>query len=154
MTDTIDSRLAALGVTIPASAAPAANYLPFMQAGQLLFTSGQLPMDQGKLIHSGLLGAEIDIAKGQETARQCAIQVLAQAKAALGDLNRIKRLVKITIFVASAPGFTEQHIVGNGASDFLVNVLGDAGKHARSAVGVASLPFNAPVEIEAIFEVA
>lgn len=154
MSETINSRLAALGVTIPEAAAPAANYVPYAVSGQLLFTSGQLPLDQGKLVHSGIIGDTLTVAQGQEAARACAINILAQAKAALGDLSRIKRIVKITIFVASKPDFVEQHLVGNGASDFLVAALGDAGKHARSAVGVACLPFNAPVEIEAIIEVA
>ncbi len=153
MSDTIETRLAALGVTIPEASAPAANYLPYAQSGNLLFTSGQLPLSDGKLVGTGLLGQDLDVATAQETAKICAINVLAQAKAALGDLNRIKKLVKITIFVASAPGFTEQHLVGNGASDFLVAVLGDTGRHARSAVGVAALPMNAAVEVEAVFEV-
>lgn len=154
MSDTIESRLSALGVTIPKASAPAANYLPFNRSGELLFTSGQLPLENGKLVHSGIIGDTLTVAHGQEAARACAINVLAQAQAALGDLNRIKRIVKITIFVASTPDFVEQHLVGNGASDFLVAALGDAGKHARSAVGVACLPLNAPVEIEAIIEVA
>lgn len=152
MSDTIEKRLAGLGVTLPVAAAPAANYVPFMQSGSLLFTAGQLPLKDGKLLATGLLGQDVDVAAGQEAARQCAINILAQAKAALGDLAKIMRLVKITVFVASAPGFTEQHLVANGASDFLVAALGDVGKHARAAVGVASLPLNAAVEIEAVFE--
>lgn len=154
MTDTIDSRLKNLGISIPEAAAPAANYVPFAQSGSLLLTSGQLPLDGGTLVHTGLIGHELTVAHGQAAARACAINILAQAKAALGDLSRIKRIVKITAFVASTPDFVEQHLVANGASDLLVEVLGDAGKHARSAVGVASLPLNAPVEIEAIIEVA
>ncbi|PWL17808.1 hypothetical protein DKP76_08560 [Falsochrobactrum shanghaiense] len=154
MTDTIDSRLADLGITLPEAAAPAANYVPFAQSGNLLLTSGQLPLENGKLVLTGQLGSGLTVAQGQTAARACAINVLAQAKAALGDLNRIKRVVKITVFVSSTADFTEQHLVANGASDLLVNVLGDAGKHARSAVGVASLPLNAPVEVEAIIEVA
>ncbi len=154
MTDTIDSRLKNLGISIPEAAAPAANYVPFAQSGSLLLTSGQLPLDGGKLVHTGQIGDELTVAHGQAAARACAINILAQAKAALGDLGRIKRVVKITAFVASTPDFVEQHLVANGASDLLVAVLGDAGKHARSAVGVASLPLNAPVEIEAIIEVA
>lgn len=153
MSDTIDSRLAELGVTIPAAAAPAANYVPFMTSGNLLLTSGQLPLNDGKLVVTGLLGRDADVAAGKEAAKACAINILAQAKAALGDLEKIKRLVKITVFVASDPGFTEQHLVANGASDFLVAALGERGKHARSAVGVASLPLNAAVEIEAIIEI-
>ncbi|MBR7652828.1 RidA family protein [Brucella oryzae] len=154
MTDTIDSRLKNLGISIPEAAAPAANYVPFTQSGSLLLTSGQLPLQGGKLVHTGRIGDELTVAHGQAAARACAINILAQAKAALGSLDRIKRIVKITVFVASTPDFVEQHLVANGASDLLVAVLGDAGKHARSAVGVASLPLNAPVEIEAIIEVA
>lgn len=152
MGETIEKRLSDLGVTLPAAAAPAANYVPFMASGNLVFTAGQLPLKDGKLIATGLLGREIDVAAGKEAAKQCAVNILAQAKAALGDLEKIKRLVKITVFVASSSDFTEQHLVANGASDFLVAALGERGKHARSAVGVASLPLNAAVEIEAIIE--
>lgn len=152
MGETIEKRLGALGITLPAAAAPAANYVPFMQSGNLVFTAGQLPLKDGKLAATGLLGRDVDTATGKEAAKLCAINILAQAKAAIGDLEKIRRLVKITVFVASAPDFTEQHLVANGASDFLVAVLGERGKHARSAVGTASLPLNAPVEIEAIIE--
>jgi enamine deaminase RidA (YjgF/YER057c/UK114 family) len=152
MGETIESRLAGLGVTLPHAAAPAANYVPFVRTGNLLMPSGQLPMKDGKLAVTGLLGRDLDTATGQEAARLCAINVLAQAKAALGDLEKIKRLVKISIYVASAPDFTEQHLVGNGASDFLAATLGERGKHARVAIGVASLPLNAAVEIEAVIE--
>lgn len=153
MSETIEKRLSDLGVTLPVAAAPAANYVPFCRSGNLLFIAGQLPLKQGKLQASGLLGRDVDIAIGQEAAKYCAINILAQAKAALGDLEKIRRVVKITVFVASAPDFFEQHLVANGASDLLVAVLGDPGKHARAAVGAASLPLNAAVEIEAIFEV-
>jgi len=112
-----------------------------------------LPLKDGKLQASGLLGRDVDTATGKDAAKYCAINILAQAKAALGDLEKISRLVKITVFVASAADFVEQHLVANGASDFLVAALGERGKHARSAVGTASLPLNAAVEIEAIFEV-
>ncbi len=152
MVDTIEARLAAEGVTLPAAAAPAANYVPFMRTGNLLFTSGQLPLSDGKLVATGLLGRDLDTAAGQDAARACAINILAQIKAATGDLEKIARIVKITVFVASAPGFTEQHLVANGASDLLAKVLGERGRHARSAVGTASLPLDAPVEIEAIVE--
>lgn len=152
MSDTIEKRLADLGVSIPAAAAPAANYVPFAQTGKLLMTAGQLPLVDGKLEATGLLGADLDTEAGKKAARLCAINILAQIKAATGDLERIERLVKITVFVASAPGFTEQHLVANGASDLLADVLGERGKHARSAVGVAVLPLNAAVEIEAIVE--
>lgn len=152
MGETIEKRLSDLGVTLPAAAAPAANYVPFMASGNLVFTAGQLPLKDGKLIATGLLGRDVDVAGGKEAAKQCAVNILAQAKAALGDLEKIKRIVKISVFVASSSDFTEQHLVANGASDFLVAAIGERGKHARSAVGVASLPLNAAVEIEAIIE--
>jgi enamine deaminase RidA (YjgF/YER057c/UK114 family) len=152
MGDTIENRLGELGVSLPAAAAPAANYVPYMSSGNLVFTAGQLPLRDGKLAVSGLLGRDVDVTAGKEAAKLCAINILAQAKAALGDLEKIRRLVKITVFVASSPDFTEQHLVANGASDFLVAALGERGKHARSAVGTASLPLNAAVEIEAVIE--
>jgi enamine deaminase RidA (YjgF/YER057c/UK114 family) len=154
MVDTIESRLKAEGVTLPVPAAPAANYVPFVKTGNLLFTAGQLPLVGGKLVSTGLLGRDLDVAAGKEAAKACAINILAQVKAATGDLEKIARVVKITVFVASTPDFTEQHLVANGASDFLAAVLGERGRHARSAVGTASLPLNAPVEIEAIVEIA
>ncbi|ESY80924.1 L-PSP family endoribonuclease [Mesorhizobium sp. LNHC221B00] len=153
MSETIEKRLSDLGVTLPVAAAPAANYVPYCRTGNLLFTAGQLPLKDGKLQSVGLLGRDVDTASGKDAAKYCAINILAQAKAALGDLEKIRRLVKITVFVASATDFVEQHLVANGASDFLVAALGERGKHARSAVGTASLPLNAAVEIEAIFEV-
>ena len=153
MSETIEKRLTDLGVTLPTAAAPAANYVPYCRTGDLLFTAGQLPLRDGKMVAAGLLGRDLDTAAGKEAAKFCAINILAQAKAALGDLGKIRRIVKITVFVASAPDFAEQHLVANGASDFLVAVLGERGKHARSAVGMASLPLNAPVEVEAILEV-
>lgn len=153
MADTINSRLADLGIALPQAAAPAANYLPFAQTGNLLLTAGQLPLSSGRLYATGLLGRDLDVAAGQEAARICAINVLAQAQAALDELERIDSLVKITVFVASAADFTEQHLVANGASDLFVAALGDRGKHARSAVGVARLPMDAPVEVEAIFAI-
>ncbi|MGB3500002.1 MAG: RidA family protein [Mesorhizobium sp.] len=153
MAERIEQTLANAGVTLPTPAAPAANYIPYAISGALLFTSGQLPLADGKLVATGLLGRDADVAAGQAAARACAINILAQARAALGDLERIRKLVKITVFVASTPDFTEQHLVANGASDFLAQMLGERGKHARSAVGTASLPLNAAVEIEAIFEI-
>lgn len=154
MVDTIEARLAAEGIVLPAAAPPAANYVPFMRSGNLLFTSGQLPIADGKLVATGLLGRDLDTATGQDAARACAINILTQVKAAAGDLERIARIVKITVFVASTPDFGEQHLVANGASDLLAAVLGERGRHARAAVGTASLPLNAPVEVEAIVELA
>lgn len=154
MTDTIVDRLKAKGITLPEAAAPAANYLPYVITGSLLYISGQLPMEGGKLAVLGHLGKDVDIAAGQRAAELCAINILAQAKAALGDLERIARLVKISGFVASAPDFVSQHLVINGASDLLAEILGERGKHARAAVGMASLPLNAAVEIEAVIEIA
>ncbi|WP_136661138.1 RidA family protein [Nitratireductor sp. XY-223] len=154
MSETIASRLAALGLELPDAAAPAANYVPFTIVGTTLYVSGQLPMQNGAVAVTGRLESESDIAKGQEAARLCAINILAQARAALGgDLEGIGRLAKIQGFVSSAPEFDKQHLVINGASDLLVDVLGERGVHARAAVGMASLPFNASVEIDAIFAI-
>jgi enamine deaminase RidA (YjgF/YER057c/UK114 family) len=154
MTETIESRLQSLGITLPEPAAPAANYLPFKRSGNLLYISGQLPLGPGGLTHTGKLGSEIPVEEGQAAARQCAINILAQARMALdGDLEKIVQIVRITGFVAAPPEFTDHHLVVNGASDFLVEVLGDRGKHARAAVGMAALPLNASVEVDAIIEV-
>ncbi|HEV2785086.1 MAG TPA: RidA family protein [Solirubrobacteraceae bacterium] len=149
MTDGPDERLAALGVELPAPPAPAAAYKPWSVAGDLVFTAGQLPLVDGKLLRTGRLGDEVTTAEGADLARAAAINVLAVARAAAGDLRRV-RVVKLTVFVASADGYTEQHLVANGASEFVAQVLGDDGLHARSAVGVASLPLGAPVEVEAV----
>ena len=155
MSDAIEGRLKELGIALPQAAAPAANYVPYVISGNLLYLSGQLPMENGKLGVTGHLGKDVDVAGGQRAAELCAVNILAQAKAALGgDLGRIKRLIKLNGFVASTPEFVEQHLVINGASNLLANVLGDAGKHARAAVGMAALPLNAAVEIDAIMEIA
>ncbi|WP_182084551.1 RidA family protein [Aureimonas sp. ME7] len=154
MTDSIEARLSEAGISLPNAAAPAANYVSFVRYGNILQTSGQLPMDAGKLAVTGKLGEAVSLEEGQRAAKLCAVNILAQAKAALGDLETIGRLLKLTVFVASAPSFTEQHKVANGASDFLVQILGEKGKHSRSAVGVPALPLDAAVEIEAVFEVA
>ncbi|MEM1288094.1 MAG: RidA family protein [Pseudomonadota bacterium] len=151
----IEQRLSDLGVNLPEAAAPAANYVPFVRTGNQLFVSGQVPfLPDGSLHGPGKLGDTMDVEAGQTAAKMCAIGVLAQAKVALnGDWTRLTRLVKIVGFVNATLEFTDHPKVVNGASDFLVDVLGDQGKHARSAVGVASLPFGVPVEVEAIFEI-
>ncbi|SHM04681.1 RidA family protein [Roseibium suaedae] len=154
MTETVESRLASMGVILPTPATPVANYVPFVQTGQQLFISGQLPMNPDGLQYAGKVGDSLSLEQGRAAARLCAINLLAQAKAATGDLEKIVRLVKIVGFVNSTPDFTDQAQVINGASDFMVEALGDKGRHARSAVSAASLPFGAGVEIEAIFEIA
>ena len=153
MSTTIEARLSDLGITLPEAAAPAANYVPFVKSGNQLFVSGQLPMQDGKLQVTGKLGDGLDVDAGKAAAKLCAINLLAQAKAALGDLEKINRLVKIVGFVNSTADFGDQPQVINGASDFMVEAMGDTGRHARSAVSAASLPFGAAVEIEAIFEI-
>lgn len=154
MTSRIEARLAELGLTLPAAAAPVANYVPWVISGHLLFISGQLPMRDGQVAITGRLGAELSIAQGQEAARLCALMVLAQARAATGDLDRITRCLELGGFVACTPDFTDHPKVINGASDLVVAVLGDAGRHSRFAVGAPSLPLNAAVEIRATFEIA
>jgi len=154
MSDTIRSRLESLSISLPEAAAPAANYVPYMRTGNLLYISGQLPLDADGLTHTGKLGSDLSVADGQAAARQCAINILAQANAALGgDLERIVQLVRITGFVAGPAEFTEHHLVVNGASDLLAEALGERGRHSRAAVGVAALPLNASVEVDAIIEV-
>lgn len=154
MTTTIEARLAELGVALPDAPAPAANYVPFVVTGNLVWVSGQISMDGGGLI-TGTLGDGVSIEEGAWAARTCAIALLAQLKAAAGgEIDRLVRVVKLTGFVNSAPDFTDQPLVINGASDFLVEALGEKGRHARSAVGVASLPKGVAVEIEAVFEIA
>ena len=155
MSGTIESRLDELGITLPVAATPVANYVPFVQTGNQLFVSGQVPMGPDGPQFKGKLGADATLEDGQAAARLCAMNLLAQAKAALGgDLDRVVRLVKIVGFVNSTPDFADQPKVVNGASDFFVEVLGDKGRHARSAVSAAALPLGVAVEVEAIFEVA
>lgn len=153
----IEANLAALGITLPAPAAPVANYVPYVITGNLLVISGQICFGlDGKLAdtHKGKLGAEIFNEAGLEAARLCAINVLAQAKAALGgDLGRIKRCVRLGGFINAAPHFSALPAIMNGASDLMVQVLGERGRHARSTVGVAELPADAAVEVEAMFEI-
>lgn len=153
MSGEIEARLAELGVTLPDAPAPAANYVPFVRVGNLVHVSGQISQGPDGLI-KGKLGADLDVAAGAEAARRCAISLLAQLrKACDGDLGRLVRVVKLTGFVNSTADFTDQPKVINGASDFLVAALGEAGRHARSAVSAAALPLGVAVEIEAIFEV-
>ncbi|MCZ8382253.1 RidA family protein [Mycobacterium sp. CPCC 205372] len=146
-------RLDELGLTLPAIAAPVASYVPAVRTANLIYTSGQLPLVSGTLTHLGKVGADVSPEDANDAARTCTLNALA-AIGALVDLDSIARVVKAVGFVSSATGFTGQPIVINGASDLLVSVFGDAGQHARSAVGVAELPLNAPVEVELIVEVA
>lgn len=149
----IEARLADLGVTLPDAPAPAANYVPFVTVGTIVHVSGQISQDANGLI-KGRLGADMSIEDGAAAAKRCAISLLAQVRNACGgDLSRLVRVVKLTGFVNSTPDFTDQPKVINGASDFLVAALGDAGRHARSAVSAASLPLGVAVEIEGIFEI-
>ena len=151
---TIETKLAELGVTLPDAPAPAANYVPFVQSGNLVHVSGQISNGPEGLI-KGRLGDTMSVEDGAKAAKTCAIALLAQLKAACGgDIDRLVRVVKLNAFVASAPDFHDQPKVVNGASDFLVEALGDLGRHARSAVGVAALPLGVAVEIDAVFEIA
>jgi enamine deaminase RidA (YjgF/YER057c/UK114 family) len=149
-----EERLAELGLTLPDVAKPVAAYVPAVRSGAYVYTSGQLPMVDGTLAATGKVGAEVDAGRAKELAATCALNALAAVKAELGDLDQVRRVVKVVGFVASAPDFTGQPGVINGASELLGNVFGDAGVHARSAVGVAVLPLDAPVEVELIVEVA
>ena len=148
----VEARLAALGLELPEVATPAGAYVPAVISGNLVFTAGQIPLVDGKLIAEGRLGAEITAEAGKEIAQRCALNAIAAVKSVLGDLGRVKKVVKVVGFVASTPEFTAQPGVVNGASELLQAVFGDAGIHARSAVGVAVLPLNSPVEVELIVE--
>ena len=150
----VASRLAALGLVLPQAAIPIANYVPAVIENGLLTISGQLPLVDGKLLMTGLVGAEVSVADATEAARACFINILAQAAAALGDLGRVTRIVRLGGFIAATTEFTRHAEVMNGASDLAVGVFGERGRHARSTVGVASLPLGAPVEIEALLAVA
>lgn len=149
---TPEERIAQLGYHLPEAPAPAAAYLPYMKRGSMVFTAGQIATKSGEFVAQGIVGAQVSEEQAVECARQCAINILAQLKAAAGELSQVKQVIKLNVFVACTPEFTRQHIVANGASSLMAEILGEAGRHARSAVGVASLPLNSPVEIEAIVE--
>ncbi len=149
---TPEERLAALGLSVPEVAAPVASYIPALRSGDHVFTSGQLPLRDGALVHTGKVGGEVSLEDGQACAQQCVLNALA-AVASQVPLEQVRRIVKLTVFVASTPDFTEQPKVANGASDLVGEVFGDAGRHTRSAVGVAVLPLDAPVEVEMVVEV-
>ena len=150
---TPEERLQELGVDLPAPAVPVAAYVPCVRTGNLVYVSGQVPSVEGKPTHLGHLGEDVDLEAGRAAARTCAVNVLAALRAELGELSRVRRVVKVTGFVASTPGFTDHPKVVNAASELFGEVFGDAGRHARAAVGVAALPLGVPVEVEAIVEV-
>jgi enamine deaminase RidA (YjgF/YER057c/UK114 family) len=150
---TPEERLAELGLAVPEVARPLASYVPAVRSGQHVYTAGQLPLREGELITTGKVGGEVTEEQALECARQCGLNALAAVRAEIGELSAIKRVVKVVVFVASTPDFTGQPAVANGASDLFGEVFGEAGRHARSAVGVASLPRDAPVEVELVVEV-
>jgi enamine deaminase RidA (YjgF/YER057c/UK114 family) len=155
MAGTVEQKLASQGITLPEAPNPVANYVPFVRSGNLLFVSGQVCFGaDGKLIAKGKLGAGVTIEQGNAAARGCAVNLLAQVKAALGDLDKVARVVRLGGFVNSAPDFLDGPKVLNGASDLMVAAFGDKGRHARTTVGVASLPADAAVEVEGVFEVS
>lgn len=155
MTGKIETRLKQLGLTLPVAATPVANYIPFVKTGNLVFVAGQIPLLNGAVHYHGIVGLDVTLDEAVNAARLCALNLLAQVKTACdGDLDRITRVVKLTGFVAANAHFTDHPKVINGASDLMVEVFGEAGRHARVAVGAPSLPRGAPVEVDAIFEVA
>ena len=150
---TPEERLAELGLSVPEVAKPVAAYIPAVRSGHHVFTSGQLPMRDGQLMLTGKVGGEVSQEEAVECARQCGLNALAAVRAEVGELSAVKRIVKVVAFVASTPDFTGQPLVANGVSELLGEVFGDAGRHARSAVGVPVLPLDAPVEVELIVEI-
>ena len=150
---TPEARLAAIGLTLPKVSPPLAAYVPAVHTGSYVYTAGQLPMVDGRLLATGKVGADIGTVEAAALARTCAVNALAAVASVTGGLHAVRRIVKVTGFVASAPGFTEQAQVINGASELLIEVFGEAGRHARSAVGMAVLPLDSPVEVELIAEV-
>lgn len=151
---TLATRLSELGIQLPAPATPRGLYTPAVRSGNLLFISGQLPTSEGNLLHTGKLGREVSIEQGQACARQATLNALAIANADLGSLDAVARVVKMSVFVASAEGFFDQPQVANGASQLLIDLFGERGRHARVAMGAAELPANAPVEVELVLEIA
>ena len=154
MAGKIEARLQELGIELPEAAAPVANYLPYVINGKQLWVAGQVPFWNGEIKYSGVVGQNVSVDDAVEAARVCALNILAQTKAAIGDLDRIAQVIKLGGFVNGAPNFTDQPKVINGASDLLVQVLGDKGLHARSAVGAGGLPLNVPVEVDAVIAIA
>jgi enamine deaminase RidA (YjgF/YER057c/UK114 family) len=154
MSGAIDKKLEELGIVLPTPAAPIANYVGFVRTGRLLFVSGQLCLADGALVATGKLGAQVTVERGQAAARACAINLLAQVRAALGDLDKVVRVVRLGGFINSTPDFLDGPKVMNGASDLMVAVFGERGRHARTTVGVAVLPADAAVEVEGTFEVS
>jgi enamine deaminase RidA (YjgF/YER057c/UK114 family) len=154
MPETVDARLEALKIDLPVAAKPVANFVPCVRVGDLLFVSGQVTSWNGEIRHRGKVGREVSVEEARTAARLCALNVLAQAKSFLGTLDRIRRVVQIQGFVNAVPEFTDHPAVINGASDLFVELFGDAGRHARFAVGAGSLPFNVAVEVAAVLEVA
>jgi enamine deaminase RidA (YjgF/YER057c/UK114 family) len=155
MAGLIEKKLSGLGITLPTPASSIANYVPFVRSGNILVVSGQVCFgNDGKLVVKGQLGAGVSVEDGQKAARACAINLLAQLKAALGDLDKVVRVMRLGGFINSSPGFTEGPKVMNGASDLMVEVFGDKGRHARTTVGVSALPADAAVEVEGLFEVS
>jgi enamine deaminase RidA (YjgF/YER057c/UK114 family) len=154
MTNNIEKNLKDLGIELPAIAVPAANYLPFVKTGNQVFISGQLPIKDGKVVYTGKVGREVEIEDAKKAAAICVVNLIAVLKAACdGDLNKVVKCVKLGIFVNAIEDFTSHPEVGNGASDLMVQALGESGKHARFAMGAGSLPRGVPVEIDAIFEI-
>lgn len=154
MTNLTNARLAELGIVLPEIVVPQANYVPWVQTGNLIFTAGQIPLKDGVIAYAGQLGADVSVETGYDSAKLCAINVLSVLKTALaGDLDRVARIVKVVGFINAAPGFADHSKVVNGASDLFVAVFGEAGKHARSSVGMSSLPFGAATEVEVVVEI-
>ena len=149
----IEEKISQLGFTLPAAPKPLASYIPAVKAGNLVFTAGQLPIKDGSLVFKGKLGKDLSEDEGKKAAQLCVLNCLSAIKAVIGDLDNIEQIIKLTVFVSSAVGYRDQPKIANGASDFLAQVFGDNGKHARSAVGVSELPMNSPIEIDMIVKI-